>query len=378
MSIEGRPAIHGGPGDAREGTTTMTGGSIEGESMGELRAVAVGEVLRALRGVKRVILTTHLNADGDGAGSEAALLAALEWEGIEGWIVNPTPFPESFRFLVPDAGRILDASAPEAVRRCREADVCVVLDTGEKSRIGRVKPMVEHLPLIIVDHHPPGDGALEGVSLRDPGASATGELVFDLIEAWGVPLSRPILEGIYVAILTDTGSFRFSNATPRAHRVVAELIARGVRPDELHRRVYGNVPLRRVRLLEATLPTLQVSPEGGVAWMTVPEARYRELGCTSEDLNGLVDIPRELEGVDVGLLFREIESGEVKVSLRSNERVDVNRVARRFDGGGHVRASGAVVGGDLDSVRERVVDAVVEALADGDPPEPASGSGVDG
>ena len=325
----------------------------------EHRIEAVQALVRVMQDARKVILTTHLNADGDGAGSEAALLSLLTEAGVEAWIVNPTPFPDLFRFLVPDPARVLDSAGAEAERRCREADLCVVLDTGEKSRIGRVKPLVDHLPLAIVDHHPQGDAALVGTWLLDPSASAAGELVFDLVAEWGGPWTRAVVEGLYVAILTDTGSFRFSNATPRAHRVVAELIGRGAEPDVLHRKIYGHVPIRRVRLLDAALPTLEVAPGGGVAWMTVPEVPFREMACTSEDLNGMVDLPRELEGVEVGLLFREIEAGQVKVSLRSNAEVDVNRVAREFGGGGHVRASGALIPGTLEEVRAQVVERVV-------------------
>jgi phosphoesterase RecJ-like protein len=143
--------------------------------------------------------------------------------------------------------------------------------------------------------------------------------------------------------------------------------------------VYGDVPPRRYALLRASLETLEQSSDGPVAWMTVPEGLFRELGCTSEDLDGLVDYPRSLEGVDVGLLFREIEPGQVKVSFRSNGGVDVNALARSFGGGGHVRASGALVSGSLDEVRGRVVRRALEAVPDGAAPpagEPKARRGV--
>lgn len=345
----------------------------------ESRRTDVARLLRLLRGSRRVILTTHLNADGDGTGCEAALLSLLSAMGKEAWIVNPTPFPESFRFLVSETERILGAGSRAAAERCRDADLCVVVDTGEKSRIGRVKPLVDHLTLAVVDHHPAGGDALDAVSFRDPAAAAAGELVFDLVYAHGGPWTPSIVEGLYVAILTDTGSFRFSNATPSAHRVVAELITHGASPDGLYRRVYGDVPLRRYRLLRETLDTLEHSAEGRVAWMTVPEKVFRALGCTSEDLDGMVDYPRGLEGVEVGLLFREIEPGQVKVSFRSNGRLDVNALARSFGGGGHVRASGALVRGALEEVRERVIQDAVEAargMAEAGSAEPEGGKGV--
>lgn len=340
----------------------------------------IQRVLDALEGVERVVLTTHLNADGDGAGSQAAMLAFLEARGIAARVVNPTPFPALFRFLFPETTSdgsppILPASSEAGAAWCRDADCVVVLDTGEVPRIGRVKPMVEHLPHIVVDHHPEGDRPIEGVAWREVTASAAGEMVFDLLFHALPPARHPwrqeAVEGLYTAILTDTGSFRFSNASPRTHRVAAELIAMGASPDGLHTRIYGSVPFRRYQLLEAALATLERTADGRIAWMTVPERTFRSLGCDSSDLEGLTDYPRTLEGTEVALLFREVDEG-IKISFRSNGEVDVNEVARAFGGGGHVRASGALVQGDLEKVRLRVVgtvhDAVGAALAGGGTP----------
>ena len=331
------------------------------------RRKAVMEALSLLEASKRVILTTHVNADGDGAGCEAALLSYLEHRGVEAWIVNPTPFPTQLRFMVDSHQRILDASSQEAIDRCTNADLCVILDTGERSRIGRVNPLVTELPTLIVDHHPPAGGGVEGPAFIDSTAAATGELVFDLLWSEDGPWTRSVVSGLYVAIMTDTGSFRFSNVTAAVHRVVAELIERGASPDALYREVYGRVPIRRVRLLQEALPSLEVSPDGRVAWLSVQRASLSGLGCTGDDLEGMVDYPRELDGVEVGLLFRELDGKQVKVSLRSNGMVDVNALAREFGGGGHLRASGAVVAGSLESVRERVVPLVIAAAAEGEP-----------
>ncbi len=337
------------------------------------RLEAIDALVEALSGAERVVLTTHLNADGDGVGSEVALLEFLAHRGVAARIVNPTPFPDLFRFLLPEVPGaeeggegahplVLEASTPEARAWCAGADLVVVLDTGEVPRIGRVKPMVEHLPHRVVDHHPPGDRPIEGPAYRDVEASATGELVFDLVHRAGGPWTRALVEGLYTAILTDTGSFRFSNATPRAHRVAAELIARGASPDDLHTRVYGMAPLRRYRLLEAALPSLDRSPDGKVSWMTVPSDAYRRLGCDPADLEGLTDYPRTLAGTEVALLFRAVDDG-IKISFRANGEVDVNRIARELGGGGHVRASGALVQGDLEKVRLRVVELVKSVVA---------------
>jgi len=307
-------------------------------------------------------MTTHVNADGDGAGSQVALAAWLRAMGKEAWIVNPTPFPESLGFLLPSEAWHLDGGSAAAAQRAGEADLAVVLDTGELPRIGAVGGLFEHLPKIIVDHHPEGNDPIAGVAFRDPAACATGELVFDLISTAGGPWPLEAARSLYVALMADTGAFRFSNTSPDTHRIVAELMERGADPEDLHRRVYGNVPLRKLRLLGTALETLEV--DGGVAWMTVPPEAFKELDGRADDVEGLVDYPRSIEGVDVGLLFRETSRGATKVSFRSNGGVDVNRIARQFGGGGHVRASGALVDGELGRVRVEVLTAVRRAVAE--------------
>jgi phosphoesterase RecJ-like protein len=303
-----------------------------------------------------------VNADGDGAGSQVAVASWLRALGAQAWIVNPTPFPDMFRFMVPDSSWIVHAGSSRAKEICAQADLAVVLDTGEVHRIGRVKGLIDDRTTVIVDHHPPGDRPLGGISFRDPSASATGEMVYDLMQLSGGPWPMEALIGLYVAILTDTGNFRFSNSTPGAHRVVADLIERGVDPEEMYEHVYGASPIRRFRLLEAALATLDSDEDHGVAWMQVPRKAYVDLGAEPDDLEGLVDYPRSVDGVEVGLLFRQTEKGDTKVSFRSNGEVDVNALARRFDGGGHVKASGALLKGPPEKVVTRVVDATREAV----------------
>jgi phosphoesterase RecJ-like protein len=315
------------------------------------------EVLRAAR---RVILTTHLNADGDGAGSQVAVAAWLRANGAEAWIVNPTPYPDMFRFMLPEDW-VVPAGSRRAEELCETADLAAVLDTGEVTRIGRVKPLISHLPAVVVDHHPPGERPIGGTSLRDPAASATGELVYDVITAARGPWPQATLLGIYVAILTDTGGFRFSNSTAEAHEVVADLIRRGLDTEAAYNQVYGASPLRRFKLLQACLNTLEA--DEGVAWMSVPPDVFRDLGAGPEDLEGLVDYPRGVEGTEVALLFRRTNTGATKVSFRSTGPVDVNALAREFGGGGHVRAAGAALDLSLEESIRRVVDATRAAVA---------------
>jgi phosphoesterase RecJ-like protein len=327
------------------------------------RAAAVKQAKNALLAARRAVLTTHLNADGDGAGSEAAVASWLRANGTEAWIVNPTAFPDPLRFLMENEDWIVSAGSARARDLCATSDLAVVLDTGELQRIGRVQEAIRELPTVVIDHHPPGDQPIGGTSLRDPGASATAELVHDVIAATNGPWNEHIAQGIYVGILTDTGGFRFDNTTAACHEVAAEMIAKGISPEAVHERVYGWAPLRKYRLLQRSLGTLEQDAEHGVTWMTIPKDAYEAVGASTDDLEGIVDIPRSVEGTQVGLLFRLTQAGEVKISFRSNGPVDVNALARRFRGGGHVKAAGAIVAGPMDRAIEEVVGATREAVA---------------
>jgi len=327
------------------------------------RAAAVKQVKNAMLASRRAVLTTHLNADGDGAGSEAAIVSWLRANGTEAWIVNPTAFPGPLRFLLENEDWIVPVGSSRANDIFAHADLAIVLDTGELPRIGRVQESIDELKTVVIDHHPPGDQPIGGVSLRDPGACATAELVHDVISAANGPWNEHMAQGIYVGILTDTGGFRFDNTTGACHEVAAEMIAKGVQPALVHERVYGWAPLRKYRLLERALATLQHDAQAGVSWMTIPKDAYEEVGASADDLEGIVDIPRSIEGTQVGVLFRLTTQGEVKISFRSNGSVDVNALARRFKGGGHVKASGAIVAGPIDRAVEQVMAATREAVA---------------
>ncbi len=328
----------------------------------QARAAKVRNARDVLLASRRAVLTTHLNADGDGAGSQAAVSSWLRANGTEVWIINPTPFPDSFRFLIEDQDWIVPAGSRRARDLCDQADLAVVLDTGQVQRIGRVQDLIRDLPTVVVDHHPPGRHPIGGVSFRDTDACATGELVCDLIRAADGPWTDKVALGIYVAILTDTGSFRFSNASSASHLIAADMIERGVDPESVYEHVYGAAPLRKYRLLRHALATLDCDAELGISWMAVPQEAFEQLDATTQDLEGMVDIPRSIEGTQVGLLFRKTQKGDIKVSFRSNGPVDVNALSRKFGGGGHAKASGALVSGPLDQAIEQVLAATRKAV----------------
>lgn len=332
----------------------------------EHRRAPLASILQVLAGAKRVLLTTHVNADGDGAGSEAALAIWLAARGQDVRIANPTAFPDLYRYLVPDAGMLFDPGEGRAAA-AEGVDLVLVLDTGESRRIGRIAALLAGRTVANIDHHPVADddAIAAGTALRDPEACATGELVFDLLRMADADATWPdgVARALYAAIVTDTGSFRFANTTPRAHAVAAELLRRGVDPEEEYRRLFGRVPVKRVRFLRAALETLEVDPDLPMAWMTLSRALMAENDASSEDLEGVIEHARSIENTEVALLFRETVEGGTKVSLRSNGLVDVNAIARQFGGGGHVKASGILMGASLESARTQVLEATRLAVA---------------
>ncbi len=310
-----------------------------------------------------VALSTHINADGDGCGSESGLARLLAAQGMTVRVVNPTPWPDLFRFLLGDD--VADASA-QGSEALLGIDVLVVLDINDVTRLGALAETVRALtiPKLVIDHHVPGRDPAGGIVFADSTACATGELVFDLAQTLGWPVTPEIARSLYTAILTDTGGFRFSNTTPRAHAIAAELMAAGVNQEEIYRRVYASAPVGRVRLLAEVLQTLGVDETLGLSWLSMRAGALNDYGVRQEDLDGIVEHARSIAGTKLAIFFRDLGHGKVKASFRSTGAFDANAFARRYGGGGHVRAAGALIPGRLDEVRERVLaDARTELTA---------------
>jgi phosphoesterase RecJ-like protein len=198
--------------------------------------------------------------------------------------------------------------------------------------------------------------------LADTAACATGELVYDLARELNLEITSAAAKSLYTAILTDTGGFRFSNTTPRCHAVAAALLSSGVNPEEMYQRVYASAPVGRIRLLAEVLQTLGVEEDKGLSWLSMRAGAIDEYDVRQEDLDGIVEHARSVAGTRMAIFFRDLGHGKVKVSFRSTGSVDVNAFARRFGGGGHARASGALIAGTLDDVRARVLAAARDSL----------------
>lgn len=335
-------------------------------------------LIRRLHESRRVVLTTHERPDGDAIGSEIGMALYLEALGKEVHVLNADPTPHTLEWL-PGADRIRVFNGSIDQREAvAGADVILVMDTNAEARLGRLGPAVRASAAhtVLVDHHTAPETWFDATYRRED-VSSTGELVYEIIAADDPGrIDRDIATALYVAIMTDTGSFRFSNTSPAVHRAVADLLERGrLDPSPIHAEVFDKRTPEGLRLMSRVLQTLTVAHDGRVAWMVVTPRFLQETGASIEETEGFVNWGLAVEGVVTSILFTETEPG-TKVSLRSKGAHHVHTWAQALGGGGHPNASGAFVRRPLDETIDRVIAQAPRYLGldAGDPaPEPEDG-----
>ena len=311
-------------------------------------------IIAALRRCNRLLISVHKNPDGDALGSQLALMLALEKSNKTVVAQNIDPVPEIYRFL-PASSRIKTGRTVED-----RYDAILVLD-ADPPRTGLFNGNYPADTRINIDHHITNPAEWP-MTWLDSSASATGEMVYDLIQRLGVPMDHEIALCLYTAIFTDTGSFRYSNTTPKSMRIAAELIEAGADPWLVTENVYESFAYRRIKLLGNVLADMERSEDGRIAWVVVTEELFRRFGASSEDTDNFINFVRSTKGVEVAILFRQTAAAQYKISLRSKGRVDLSGLAQSLGGGGHKNAAGSTVDGTLDAVKKRVIGAVNDAV----------------
>lgn len=314
----------------------------------------IDAILRVINAGERFVVASHGHPDGDAIASTLALVNFLRELGKQAVAFNIDGIPGEFSFL-PGAAEAI--SKPGELGRF---DAGFVLDSGELSRAGAFLP--EHcLQMINIDHHPHSE-PFGNINYVDEEACATGALIYRLIERAGHSLSHDVAVCLYTAILSDTGSFRYSNANPEAFRIASILVEAGVSPWHVAGNLYESRPAEQIRLLGLVLDTLTVSPCGRFGSVLLTSDMLRDAGAGPEHTDGLINYPRSIRGVEVALFFRQIENDRFKVSFRSKGSVDVGSLARELGGGGHHNAAGATVDGDVKRVRQVVFERLNQLL----------------
>ena len=301
------------------------------------------------------LVTSHEGPDGDAVGSSLALASFLRGIGKEVCVHLQDPVPELYAFL-PGADSV-QAHIPD-----RDFDVAFVLDIGELRRAGAEFCAFTRIgTLVNLDHHL-GCEQFGAFNLIDSTAAATGVLVYRIASAFGFEFDFETALCLYVAIITDTGSFRYSNSNREAFSIAGQMIACGVNAWDVAEKLYENQPRRRLELLALTLPTLEVIKEGQAASVTVTLDMYARSGADAELTDGFVNYPRSIRGVEVAIFFRQVDERRYKVGFRSKGKVNVAAFAAGLGGGGHHNAAGCTVEGTLDEVKSKVYGLVESTL----------------
>lgn len=314
-----------------------------------------------VRRSQHFLLTTHVRPDGDGLGSMLALAEALRQQGKTVQMTVASALPSRYDFM--DPGKTVRRFQPPG-NEFSEANAAIVLDTGTWNQLGDFGTFLQTLaiPKAVIDHHLTQDD-LGAIRLVDTTAEATGRLVYEATLALGKPLTREAAQHLFIALAMDTGWFRHNNTNQATFALASALVHDGAEPTKAYTNLYEQSNLGRLKLTGLVLQRLQVTHEGRTAFTEVRLGDYEACSATPQDTEDLINYTRSMAGVEVGLFFMEQPRGGVKVSFRSQSRVDVARLAEQFGGGGHRLASGAILETNLEEARNRVLDAVALTLA---------------
>lgn len=303
------------------------------------------------------LLLVHEKPDGDALGSVLGAAHLLTKLGKKVTLVNDDPiatkfqfFPMSEQFLLPDN---VD----------RKFQHVISFDCGDRKRLGRSGLLIADDAVILnIDHHVTND-RFGTKNLVDLNAAATCQIVYKISRELGLELDVDTATCLYTGLVTDTGGFRYSNTTEEVLLIAAALLKTGVEPYKVVDQVMETMTWPQVRLIREGLDTLERDESGKIAWVTITRDVLNRVNGSDEDVEGLVNYPRNVQGVEVGLMFRDAAPGKVKVSFRSKYVIDVGQIALEFGGGGHARASGCTMEGDIESIKQRVLERVKQAFA---------------
>ena len=309
------------------------------------------------------LLMTHVNPDADALGSELAFYSVLKKLGKQVRIVNHSATPYNLEFM--DEEKIIEKfDAKKHSELFEQVDVCVILDLNNAARVVKMEAGLRSFKglKVCIDHHQDPEDIFDLI-IGGTEYSATGEILFRFIkETRIVELDNFIANQLYVAIMTDTGSFRFERTTPEVHQMIAELISYGINPPEVYDKVYNQFNFGRVRLLGEALSKMQLDSTKQIAYMIVTKEMLERNGTNEADVDGFVNYCLTISSVEIGVLFYELNDG-IKISFRSKGEIAVNKLAAEFNGGGHRNASGSrLFNVTIDSVKEKVVTATQKYL----------------
>jgi len=299
------------------------------------------------------LIASHVRLDGDAIGSELALYHILRGMGKKAYIYNQDSVPKIYKFL--PGTEMISAK----LNNVDQFDAAFLLDCSELDRVGEEAGRIGSIPVLInIDHHVSNHAFCE-LAWIDAAASSTGELIYKLADALGVFVSKEIAVNLYTAIVTDTGSFRYSNTGAETFSIAAKLVKKGVNPYWVVENIYESVPVEKVNLLTRALKTLEFDWQGRIGSILVTQEMFREAEALPEHADSLADFVRSIGGVEVGVFYTEMPDKRYKVSFRSKGRINVEKIASGFGGGGHANAAACRISGIYDIIKRQVNQAIM-------------------
>jgi phosphoesterase RecJ-like protein len=325
-------------------------------------------LLDVLRSCRRAVLTSHVRPDCDALGSELGLLGILEALGKDVRIVNAQATPANLRWIDPER-RIESLATGVQPADLADRDLFVVLDTSAWAQLGAMGDVAKTLRdrVLVIDHHVSEDD-LSDRWFKDTAAEATARIVYEIGLRLRVPLTERIATPLYAGLSTDTGGFRFPNATGESFRIAGRLVDAGANPTAIYRELFEQDTLSRLHLVGRTLAGAVTAHDGRVIFSTVRQQDIKEVQAQPSDTEDLVNLTLAVKGTELAVILIEQPDGRVKVSFRSRGPVDCNALAARFGGGGHKAAAGTIMDGPFEAARERIGAAVDEAWLATQPP----------
>lgn len=313
------------------------------------------KIARAFQSAETALIISHIDPDGDSIGSMLCLGILLEKLGLEVDFYSQDGVPKVYRFL-PRADKVRNSLTAN-----KEYDLVAAVDSSDIKRLGEKINVTETGKTIInIDHHP--DNTNYGTINCVKQSSSTAELIYKLAKYLKLDIDPDMAKCLYVALITDTGNFRYENTSKETFLMAAELLETGIKTHEITTKIYDTRSVATIKLFAAVMATIETTDNQKAAWITVPQEILARYNCTSEQLVGLVDHIRSIGGVEVAILFREEKDGVVKVNFRSKDKVNVSAIAQKFSGGGHVKAAGAVFKEGLDAVKQKVIAEVLKHI----------------
>ena len=311
------------------------------------------ELVATIESGRRFVIASHQRPDGDAVGSAMAMALALVALGKEATVVTDAPLP-SFLQPFPGTADILITKEVTVAY-----DAAIIMECSDLSRTGITG--LDRSLVINIDHHP-GNTGYGAINWIDESAAACGEMVLTLIDVLEAPVSKETATHIYLAVLTDTGSFHFSHISPRTFAVAKRCLEAGADPQWIARTHYDSSSLARVRVFGAVLNTMTIVGDGRVALLGITRKVLADLGATSDDLEGLINFPLTVKEIAAVAFFKEVGDADWRVSMRSKGNVDIGAIAKTFGGGGHKNAAGCSTKGDLASLQKQFGDLMIEAV----------------